>query len=264
MKRLIIEFVTIPLTFFLLWFTLSRIDFVHYFKVKEKVQVTQKKMGKIITDVYINSERELEDSAVVEPLTKIKDRICEYNQIDGDSIKIRIFRKDEVNAFAIPSNTIIIYTELIKKCNNPEELGCVMAHEIAHIEKNHVMKKFVKELGISIVFNTVGGSKNSDVLKQLLNKTTSTAYDRKLEDEADMVATSYLIKAKINPHHFAEFLNRISEQTDVSSILVYINTHVNSKDRAKKIIDQKINNEFVEEEILSKETWDRVKSSIYN
>lgn len=262
MKRLIIEFVTIPLAFFLLWYALSRIDFVHYFRVKEKVQVTQKKIGKLILDVYTDSEKEVEDSVVLRPINKIKDRICEYNQIFSDSIKIRIFSKDEVNAFAIPSNTIVIYTELIKKCNNPEELGCVMAHEIAHIEKNHVMKKFVKELGVLVIFNTVGGSKNSDAIKQLLNKATSSAYDRKLEDQADMVATSYLVKAKINPNHFAEFLNRISEQTDVPSILVYISTHANSKERSEKIIKQQDSKEFIEQEIISKEIWENVKRLI--
>ena len=197
MKRLALEFITIPIVFLLLWFSLSRIPFVEYFKIREKVEVNEKKLGKLLIEVFVKSEKEIENNEIVDPVTKIKNRICDYNHICSDSITVRIFSKDEVNAFALPNRTIIIYSELIKKCKNPEELGCVIAHEIAHIEKSHVMKKFVKEMGISIL-SSIGGNKSSEILKELLKKTTSTAYDRKLEDEADRVAISYLINAKIN------------------------------------------------------------------
>lgn len=261
MKRLAFEFITIPIVFLLLWFALSRIHYVEYFKIKEKVEVNEKKLGKLLIEVMVKSENEIEDTVIVNSINKIKDRICEYNNIRKDSIKLRVFEKDEVNAFALPNRNIVVYSELIKKCENSEELACVIAHEMAHIEKNHVTKKFVKEIGIATI-SSIGGGRNSEILRELLKKTTSTAYDRKLEDEADMTAINYLTNAKINPNHFAEFLNRISEQTDTHSILVFINTHPNSKDRAAKVIKEGVNDKFEETVIMSKESWKEIQSSL--
>jgi predicted Zn-dependent protease len=66
---------------------------------------------------------------------------------------------------------------------------------------------------------------------------SSSAYDRKLETEADLTAVGYLEKAGINPEPFANFLYRLSDETkNLPSQIYWISSHPESKERAEKIM----------------------------
>ena len=44
---------------------------------------------------------------------------------------------DQVNAFALGGNTIVVYEELVNRLPKEEELAVVLAHETAHILGQH-------------------------------------------------------------------------------------------------------------------------------
>ena len=85
----------------------------------------------------------------------------------------------------MPGRHLIIYTRLIQDCKNANELTGVMAHEIAHMEHAHVMKKMIKESGLTLLLSIAGGNVGGEVVKGILRKISSTAYDRSLESDAD-------------------------------------------------------------------------------
>ena len=58
--------------------------------------------------------------------------------------QFRIIDNDQVNAFTIPGGNIYIFSGLITKSDSPEEVAAVLAHEIGHAEKRHVVNKIVK------------------------------------------------------------------------------------------------------------------------
>ncbi len=74
--------------------------------------------------------------------------LYKVNDIDRDKIKVHLLFKDEVNAFALPDGHLVIFSGLILESENPEELSGVLAHELAHIELNHVMTKLMREVGL--------------------------------------------------------------------------------------------------------------------
>jgi len=98
----------------------------------------------LIWDEISNTEDVITNDSVVKTLDKLIIPICEANDIERDSLKIHIVQKDEINAFALPNNHLVVYTGLIEDCKKQEALQGVLGHEIAHIEKNHVMKKIVQ------------------------------------------------------------------------------------------------------------------------
>jgi beta-barrel assembly-enhancing protease len=96
--------------------------------------------------------------------------LCKANTIERDSLKVHIVEKDEVNAFALPNNHLVVYTGLITDCKKQEALQGVLGHEIAHIEKNHVMKKLSKEVGLSVLLSATTGGKGGRNLKKVFSK----------------------------------------------------------------------------------------------
>ena len=180
--------------------------------------------------------------------------ICKENKIVRDSLKVHIIDKDEVNAFAMPDNHLVVYTGLIKACKNEQALLGVLGHEIAHIEGNHVMKKLSKEIGLSVLLSITTGA-NSTVISQIVKTLSSSAYDRSLETEADMQSVKYLLNANIDPRPFADFLYELSLDNELHKYTYWVSTHPESEARAKTILNYLKTKKIKSNPILTKEAW---------
>jgi predicted Zn-dependent protease len=167
-KKTIFQGMIIVLGFFLLWFGFSQLDFMTFFKVKERTEFVENKLGDLIWDEISNTEDVITNDSVVKTLDKLIIPICEANDIERDSLKIHIVQKDEINAFALPNNHLVVYTGLIEDCKKQEALQGVLGHEIAHIEKNHVMKKLSKEIGYSVLLTATSSGKGGQMAKEVL------------------------------------------------------------------------------------------------
>lgn len=265
MNKILLQFLLLVALFFSSWFLISRINFMKIFKIEEKINVNEKKLGDLLWDAYKNNEVIIEDETLTDSINSFKERICNTNNILADSIHVYIIQKDEVNAFALPNNRIVIYTGLIKACKNPEELSSVMAHELAHIQKKHVMKKLAKEVGIAVLATLAGGSNGAGIIKEILKTLSSTAYDRTLEREADETGADYLCKAGISPTHMADFFFRLAKEDKMPEVLDWISTHPDSKDRAAEILKKEKTMSCKTKAMMSNDQWtslqDRVKST---
>ena len=101
------------------------------------------------------------------------------------------------------------------------------------------MKKLVKEAGIALIAAITGGSGSNEVIRQIIQMLSSSAYDRKLEEEADETGAAYLCKSGIDPVHMANFFTRMSEKDDLPEVFDWISTHKDSKERAAAILKQR-------------------------
>lgn len=260
MKKIVLKIVLIVALFFLTWHSLSLIHWVELFKIEENVSETEQKLGDLFWDIFKNSDNECKNPFVINSVDSLVYRICLANDIEKDSIKIHILYNDEVNAFAMPNGHIIVYSGLILQSDNQEELCGVISHEIAHIQQNHVMKKLIKEVGLSTLISITTGSGNVEVIKEAAKLLSSTAYDRKLEKEADMFAVDYLINAKLNPEPFANFLYKISnDEIQSAKYFSWISTHPDSKERAEYIIEYSKSRKQVFEQIISHNTLEQIQ-----
>ena len=105
------------------------------------------------------------------------------------------------------------------------------------------------------------GHKNGQLIKESIGVLSSTAYDRILETQADSMAVTYLTHSNISPKPLADFLIRLSNYKTDSEITEWINTHPDSKDRAKNIMG--FNFEIKENQrILTDSTWALFKEKV--
>lgn len=263
MKKIIVQALIIIGLFFATWFVLLQINWVTIFKIEKITDKTEEKLGELFWEIFQKTERENVNPFVVSSVDSIVTKICSANKIDRELIKIHILNKDDINAFALPNGHLIVYSGLILNADNQEELSGVISHEIAHIQLNHVMKKLIKEVGLSVLISMTTGNGGSEIIKETAKLLSSSAFDRNLEKEADIKAVDYLVEASINPEPFANFLYKLSDkENEATKYLTWISTHPESKERAEYIIEYSQNKKVAYEAILTMETWSKMKEKL--
>lgn len=256
MKKIIVQGLILTIAFFGLWYVLHLVDWKTVLRIEKITQKTDKKLGDLVWDFYKKSHTIIDHDDVVKPIDSLIRAICTANEIDPSKIKLHVVKNEEINAFALPDHHLIINSGLIEASKNESALSGVIVHEIAHMELRHVMKKLVKELGISAVLSISTGGAGSEMIKEVVKLISSSAYDRKLETEADLKGVDYLINAGIDPFPFADFMETIAEkEKDNPSYFQWISTHPESIERAKNIRKHAKTEGKKYQAILHPETW---------
>jgi predicted Zn-dependent protease len=250
-QKLVTEFFAIAASFFAIWFLLSQINFVTDNDIEKITRSGERKLSELVLKTFSRHDDDFDTQKIRPYIDSIGIRLCEANHISYDSIKIHIINNSEVNAFALPDHNLVIYTGLLEDAKSAEEVAGVMAHEIGHMEKQHVMKKLAKEIGISMLFLLAGGNENFEVIKETSRVLSSTAFDRSQEREADDFAVEAMAKAEIDVEPFGSFLFRLSTKQEIPDELVWISTHPDSKARAANIFTSKKDLAYTPKSILA-------------
>lgn len=260
--KIVVRFFLLFIFFIGFWFLLSQINWMQILQVEKVTDSTEEKLGEIIRNSIERSEEIIHDKEIRDVIDSIVHKIANKNRIDASELNVMIVNNPQVNAFALPDKHLVIFTGLIEACENPEALSGVIAHELAHIELNHVMKKLVKEVGISVLFSitsNTGGEVLGDVTKTL----SSSAYDRSLEEEADEKALRYLLNTNIDPEPLAEFFYNLSlDEPEFASKILWLNTHPDSKERAKKILDDIKDSNQSYKSVISTKSWNLLQRNV--
>ncbi|RZJ73278.1 M48 family metallopeptidase [Flavobacterium sp.] len=262
MIKTLLQGAALAAIFLAIWFGLSQIDFLG--SVDFDRGATEKKLGKLIWKTIKETEDVITNDSVVDPVERIFERLVEKNDINDDNIKLHIVRSSEINAFALPDGHLVVYTGLIENCKDQSELAGVIGHEIAHIEKDHVMKKLMKEFGLAVLVNMTTGGKGAQVGGEVLRALSSSAYDRELESEADRTSVNYLVKAKLNVEKFAEFMYGMSRNQQLPGVVYWISTHPESEERAVKILKAIEGKKLRVNDVLTKKEWEALQKATKN
>lgn len=263
MRKVTLQGIIVVLLFLFVWFTLDQINWMSVFNVKQKTDKTEEKLGELLWDVFRSSEEEVKDPYVENSLDSILVRICESNDIDRESIKLHILRKEQINAFALPDGHLVVFTGLMQEVDDQNELAGVMAHELAHISQNHVMQRLSREIGISVLLSMTSGNAGSTIIQDAAKMLSSSAFDRKMEREADIYATEYMANAELDTEALARFLFRLSlDENENMEKLAWISSHPASKERAEYIAEHAENFPQYSNAALKPVTWDKILNNI--
>ncbi len=263
MKKVFTHALFLSVTFFGTWYLLGLVDYRSIFNIEELTKENEQKLGRLILDAVAKSNKTITQDSVVSVISGIKKRICEANGIPDSTITVHIVSVDDVNAFALPGRHLVIYSGLINYCASADELAGVIAHEIAHMQYDHVMKKMIKEIGLAMVITLSGGDSGSEIVRQTVKLLSSTAFEREQESEADASGVHYLAKADIDPQASADFLFRLShEKENISLQFELLNTHPNSNDRAAEIIKLRKQEIFTSRQICDSISWKKFQAAV--
>lgn len=149
----------------------------------------------------------------------------------------------QLNAFSVPGGSIFVYTGLVERAKNTDEIAGVMGHEIIHA-KNHHMQRMsgpdaLSILGLLGMILARGGAAGqaAGAVGQALSATRQFAFSRGLELEADTLGTRYMAQAGYDPRGALSFMKTLDQQRAVSETEVpaYLLTHPVTQERVTNI-----------------------------
>jgi predicted Zn-dependent protease len=248
--------------FLSLWLGFSQINWLGLIPDEEISEQTEQKLGELIEEFIRESEREIDQKEIRQKLDSLINRILNKNQLRFESKDIILIKSKEVNAFALPGNKVIIFSGLIESCSSEMELAGVIAHELAHLELGHVRKKLIKQIGMTVVSAAIGGQGGAELAAVIVEQLAGSAYDRSLEEEADLAALNYLIHAGLDPSGLAHFLKHMDDSSLSFDYLEWISTHPNTGTRIEYLEKEIGESSLQVVPVLGPEGWDQLKTLV--
>lgn len=128
-----------------------------------------------------------------------------------EPVQVSVVESGIVNALALPGGHVVLFRGLIDKAGSADELAGVLAHEFAHVELRHPAKALIRQMGVSLLAQGIGGSTGGVVDLALLLQGTRAA-----EAAADEGAIVALRRAGISPAPMADFFDRQERKAKAS------------------------------------------------
>lgn len=187
-------------------------------------------------------------------LTKYLNKVCGAITINSEKpdlyngYYVAVLDSDEINAMATPGGHILITRGLLKCTSNEEELASVIAHEIAHIQKQHSISAIktsrFKDLSLNVASLAINESDNDeakqmmsvfgDSVDDVVSSLVLNGFSQEQEFEADSYALELLNNAGYNPHSIVNMLKTL-EQNQANHKRGFVKTHPEPKKRIRKI-----------------------------
>lgn len=220
----------------------------------------EEKLGDLFKDMIWDKYPTLKENTADSALQEITSRLVKQLDSTKYRYEFTIIKSDDINAFTIPGGNIYVFSGLMKLAETPEEVAAVLAHEIGHAEKRHVVSKMMKELSITAIVSILSGGDPS-ILTQVLKDIIGNSFDRDQEKEADQFALELLEKSGISPKSMARFFERMKEKDlDYNKNLEILMTHPHNDNRIEQARRYRTKNDF--KPIPFNMDWKKVQESI--
>lgn len=180
----------------------------------------------------------------------------DLKQIYSKSWSITVIDNPQPNAFVLPSGQIFVYTGMLKICENPDQLACILGHEMAHAVLGHSAEVLshtqLIDVGMMVVLAIIWAVLPTDLTSVVVHWLTTKIsalllelpYNRMLETEADEVGLHLAAKACFDIRQSSVFWHKMSALQDQDDTdLEWLSTHPIHESRADfldKIIPEAI------------------------
>lgn len=161
------------------------------------------------------------NKAMADKLTAIAKKLGAASARPLIDYRVTIVEDKELNAFTLPNGQIYFYTGLIDAAGSDDELAAVMAHEIGHNARMHVLRMQKKGsvlniAGMAAMVAMLLGRNGANVAAMAPYVLTGIAsgYQEGYEKEADAAAIPEMIAAGYNPSALVTFMNRMAEEEE--------------------------------------------------
>lgn len=138
---------------------------------------------------------------------------------DTNTMRFHFVNSKTLNAFTTGGTHMYVYTELLRRCKNEDELAAVMAHEYGHVFGRHVQNGMTRQTlslfgagAAGVLGYAVGGDENAKTgagVGAAVAGLANAKYSRDDESEADHLGFDFYVRAGYEPDHFASFFETL-------------------------------------------------------
>ncbi len=195
----------------------------------------EEKIGEAAQRDFLAGQTVVASGLAVEAVQEITKRLTSQLADNPYTFQVTVVRSDVVNAFALPGGYVVVFTGLLKKAENPDEVAGVLSHELNHVLQRHGLERIVKTLGVVAVVTILVGDQQGliGLAKQLGVELIALKFSREQETEADVTGLKLLHRAKIAPDGMIRFFERLSESE--GGRVELLSTHPMSAARAERL-----------------------------
>jgi predicted Zn-dependent protease len=165
-----------------------------------------------------------EDPHAQETLDSVTSRLLGALETPGYNYQFHLVTDNQINALTLPGGHIVVFKGLMENVTSPEQIAAVLAHELGHAEKRHVISRTLAEGGIGLFLSIVLGQ-DSRMGFELSRQILSSYFSREQESEADTWGFDLLVKAQIDPQAHADFFRIIEKLNGEGDIPSWLSTH---------------------------------------
>lgn len=174
----------------------------------------------IMQEIYADPHY-LDDPVIESYLNDLGYRLVSHSPGNQRTFDFFVLQDPTVNAFALPGAHIGVHTGLILTADNESELAAVLAHEISHVNQNHLYRMIANQdksfwptmaaLAVAILASRSNPNIGTAAIagSQALSIQNQLGYTRDFEREADRMGFDVMQNAGFDPHAMATFFERL-------------------------------------------------------
>jgi len=167
-------------------------------------------------------------------------------QVDGIPLNFKVYKENEVNAFACADGSVRVYTGIMDAMTDNELLG-VIGHEIGHVALKHTRKQMQTAMmtsaaleGIASTGNTAATLTDSQ-LGAIGEAILSAQFSKSQESQADDYGYSFLVNSGRNPWAIVmsfEKLQQLANGSQPGPVENLFSTHPDTATRIQRMTEK--------------------------
>ena len=202
----------------------------------------------IMKEIYADPHY-LDDPVIENYLDNLGYRLVSHSPGNQRIFDFFVLQDPTVNAFALPGAHIGVHTGLILTADNESELAAVLAHEISHVNQNHLYRMIANQdksfwptmaaLAVAILASRSNPNVGTAALAgtQALSMQNQLSYTRDFEREADRMGFDVMQDAGFDPHAMASFFEHLQRANRLyeTNAPAYLHDHPLTSERIADI-----------------------------
>jgi predicted Zn-dependent protease len=207
----------------------------------------EEKLGDTVFAQQKANKRVIEDQDLQKQFGEITATLLKAIPVNRYQFKFHIIEDPELNAFALPGGNVVVHTGLLLQADTAEEVAGVLAHEIAHVTRQHSIRNLIESVGLYAIVQAFVGDATG-LLAVLANNAPfllRQKFSRDYEREADQQGWEYLVEANIDPQGMISFFKKLKAEGErrrqlsplggVEESLDFLSTHPATAERIERL-----------------------------
>jgi len=184
-----------------------------------------------------------------ERVQRIGQQIVKSCDLKDFTYRFRVLDTDVVNAYSVPAGGVYITRGLLELVESDDELGGIIAHEIAHTECHHGVKMYRRArnnsyLGTILVIAT--GSPWTQFFAGFVNNFFLSGWSRGFEAEADRTGIIFMFSAGMDPVEYTTIMKKLGDRSKLKKAgPEWFRTHPTDEQRLKDAAKTTENLKFI-------------------
>ncbi len=166
--------------------------------------------------------------------TKLVNAIRESAGLDP-SIQSAVLSSSIPNAFALPGGKVYVFSGLLAKAGNADEVAGILAHEFGHLKHRDGTRNLIYNGGTSFLIGLLFGDiTGSGALIFASRSLVTASYSREAEQNADTFAIETMHRLGRSPKPMGELMFRVTGKEGDSSLSI-LASHPLTEDRLARM-----------------------------